>query len=410
MEQLDDITPAQIRVLTKKLVKEGPSILTTDKRNKNGFTAFLFCFYRQFNQLSDEEKQLYVGGRYRLVPKVPTGAPPPVPVVPDGVDEDNEEALLAFFMQQTQAVALTSQEKATIYQNNFADRHRRACRLWRGYNAATQAQFKTMAGELNEISIPGMIEEFPDFFYHMYKQNDLEATLIMCFYLDYTYIAGTIRTALLVGASPHGDAKKRKYRFGFDDVRVGNHVYRKTMCIPTMLKFLLFGPFYSKIGLDPCITVVRETNKNMHLHIPSSSSLASLFTITGNCPVDFIHQKKRVRACGKVYFKILSGASPGNSHGYIITDYAEGNRWSMLCPGNLILSMPALTYPYNIEKNNDNNHTYKSCGITFTVTDYAPIKLIISKYSPFVTFMMHKCTIKETSLLRDSKLIGNGCT
>ena len=64
----------------------------------------------------------------------------------------------------------------------------------------------------------------------------------------------------------------------------------------------------------------------------------------------------------------------------------------------------------NIEKNNDNNHTYKSCGITFTVTDYAPIKLIISKYSPFVTFMMHKCTIKETSLLRDSKLIGNGCT
>ena len=330
MDELDNITPAQIRVLTKKLVKEGPSILTTDKRNKNGFTAFLFCFYRQFKQLNAEEKELYVGGWYRLVSKAPTV---PDLEIPDDVDEDDEEALLAFFMQQTQAVALTSQEKATIYKNNFADCHRRACRLWRGYNAATQAQFKTMAGKLNEISIPGMILQFPDFFYHMYKKNDLEATLIMTFYMDYTYIAGTIRLAILGGASPHGDAMNRRYRFGFDDVRVGNHVYRKQMCIPMMLKFLLFGPFYSKIGLDPCITVVRETNKNMHLHIPSSSSLASLFTITGNCPVDFIHQKKRVRACGKVYFKILSGASLGRSYGYIITDYNEGNHWSMLCPG-----------------------------------------------------------------------------
>ena len=77
---------------------------------------------------------------------------------------------------------------------------------------------------------------------------------------------------------------------------------------------------------------------------------------------------------------------------------------------NLILSMSVLTYPYNIENNNVNNHQYKSRRITFTIIDYEPIKLIISKYSPFITFMMHKCTIKETSLLRDSKLIGNGCT
>ena len=111
-----------------------------------------------------------------------------------------------------------------------------------------------------------------------------------------------------------------------------------------MCKFVLFGPFYSKIGLDPCITVVRETKKNMHLHIPSSSSITSLFTIEGLCPVDFIHQKKPVRACGKVYVKILSGAKLGHSYGYIITNYADGSRWSMLCPGNLILSMPALTF------------------------------------------------------------------
>ena len=347
MEELEHTTPAQIRTLTRKLVKEGPSILLTDKRNKNGWTAFLFCFYRQFNQLNDEEKQLYVGGRYRLIPIVPTA---PDLEIPDDVDEDDEEALVEFFMQQTQVEALTSTERATIYQNNFADRHRRACRVWRGYNAATKAQFKWMAGKLNEITIPGMIVQFPDFFYSMYKKNDLEATIIQCFYMDYTYIAGVIRLAIIGGSSPHGDAKNRSYRFGFADVRVGNHIYRKQMVVPMMLKFFLFGPFYSKIGLDPCITVVRETKKNIHLHIPSSSSLASLFTIAGLCPVDFIHKKKRVRVCGKVYFKILSGAQLGRSYGYIITDYADGNRWSMLCPGNLILSMPSLTFPYTQEK------------------------------------------------------------
>ena len=126
MEELDHINPAEIRTLTRKLVKEGPSILPTDKRNRNGFTAFLFCFYRQFNQLNAEEKEQYVGGGYRLVPNVPTA---PDLLIPDEVDDDDEDALVEFFMQQTQAEALTSQERATIYKNNFADRHRRACRL-----------------------------------------------------------------------------------------------------------------------------------------------------------------------------------------------------------------------------------------------------------------------------------------
>ena len=119
MEELDHITPAQIRSLTRKLVKEGPSILPTDKRNRNGFTAFLFCFYRQFNYLNIEEKQVYVGGLYRPIPIVPMGQLPDLSI-PDDVDEDDEDALVAFFMQQTQAVALTSQEKATIHQNNFS--------------------------------------------------------------------------------------------------------------------------------------------------------------------------------------------------------------------------------------------------------------------------------------------------
>ena len=35
--------------------------------------------------------------------------------IPDNVDEDDEDTLVVFFMQQTQAVALTSQEKATIH-------------------------------------------------------------------------------------------------------------------------------------------------------------------------------------------------------------------------------------------------------------------------------------------------------
>ena len=73
-------------------------------------------------------------------------------------------------------------------------------------------------------------------------------------------------------------------------MRVANHIYKEQICIPAMCKFICsIGLFYSKIGLDPCITVVKETKKNIHIHIPSSTSLASLFSIEGLCPVDFIH-------------------------------------------------------------------------------------------------------------------------
>ena len=82
-----------------------------------------------------------------------------------------------------------------------------------------------------------------------------------------------------------------------------------------MCKFVLFGPFYSKIGLDPCITVVKETKKNMHIHIPSSATLAasSLFSIEGLCPVDFIntHKKesllveKSISNCYRISLQIL---------------------------------------------------------------------------------------------------------
>ena len=50
-------------------------------------------------------------------------------------------------------------------------------------------------------------------------------------------------------------------------MRVRNHIYRKQiMVVPIMLKSVLLGSFYSKIGLDLCITVVNERNKEEHAY------------------------------------------------------------------------------------------------------------------------------------------------
>ena len=64
--------------------------------------------------------------------------------------------------------------------------------MWVGNTAATKAQFNWMAADLNEITIPGMLVQIPDFFYSMYKKNSLEAIIIQYIYMDYTYIAGVI--------------------------------------------------------------------------------------------------------------------------------------------------------------------------------------------------------------------------
>ena len=43
----------------------------------------------------------------------------------------------------------------------------------------------------------------------MYKENDLEETIMQCIYLDWKYVAGVIRLSIIGGA--YGDAKKRSY-------------------------------------------------------------------------------------------------------------------------------------------------------------------------------------------------------
>ena len=91
MEQLENTNLAKVPTCTRQLFKTGPAIVPIDKRNRNGFIAFLLCFYRQFNQLDDEEKELYVGSRYRLVLIVPTASDPDIP---DDVDEDEMMIML----------------------------------------------------------------------------------------------------------------------------------------------------------------------------------------------------------------------------------------------------------------------------------------------------------------------------
>ena len=50
--------------------------------------------------------------------------------------------------------------------------------------------------------------------------------------------------------------------------------------------------------------------------------------------------------------------------------------------------LPSMAFPYNIDSTNNNNHQYKSVSITFLVTQYNTIKLVISKYPPYIHFVM----------------------
>ena len=75
--------------------------------------------------------------------------------------------------------------------------------------------------------------------------------------MDWVHITFAIRSALLDAPSNHNDARNQSYRFGLEDVIVGTHIYRKLMVAPIMCKFVLFGPFYFKIGLDCRITMVK---------------------------------------------------------------------------------------------------------------------------------------------------------
>ena len=87
--------------------------------------------------------------------------------VPDDIDtdDDDEDTMLKFFSQHIQV--LTSLQRATIYQNNFANHHRHACCMWQQYKTRDMAII------------------------------NLKETIIQCIYLDWAYTASVIRLSLI---------------------------------------------------------------------------------------------------------------------------------------------------------------------------------------------------------------------
>ena len=123
-----------------------------------------------------------------------------MPELPDNIDENDDDAMLQFYSQHTQA--LTSVQRKTTFWNNFADGCCRLCCIWREYKNRDMNiinEFKNMAAALNKITIPQMLVWFPDFIYSMYKTNDLEETIINCIYMDSVYTASVMDLALIVG-------------------------------------------------------------------------------------------------------------------------------------------------------------------------------------------------------------------
>ena len=107
-----------------------------------------------------------------------------MPDVPDDIDnddDDDDDAMLKFFSQHIQV--LTSLQRATIYQNNFANHHRHACCMWQQYKTRDMAII------------------------------NLKETIIQCIYLDWVYSASVIRLSLIDGASSHADARNKSYQF-----------------------------------------------------------------------------------------------------------------------------------------------------------------------------------------------------
>ena len=83
-------------------------------------------------------------------------------------------------------------------------------------------------------------------------------TLLTMHFLDWSCVVSMIKLALVASTSSHIDTRRKSNRFVHDDVRVGDQTHMNKMSIPTMWKFVLFSPFYSKIWLFQSIVIIRE--------------------------------------------------------------------------------------------------------------------------------------------------------
>ena len=280
-----------------------------------------------------------------------------------------------------------------------------------------------------------------------------------CLYEDWCFVSSAMIRHLKSGTHGGNDVnetKEKKIRkFGPEKVKYGTYIRINELCMPSMLKYLLFGPLFGKLQkkickLDEYREVIYRTPHRIIVHIHGHDRLQSLFTIENKSSCSLVNDDYKYMACSKLNINITSSDGvKTRPKAYVISEYfdtetydvgtiiskrfngipfegritekygrlyhveydADGDeedmnhtevtryypkKWKLLCTNseeNYTIVIDAPTWNKNTIKYKFKDSYDVGEGRTLRVDEYKPVRIEFRKGVPLMTFWCHRCVL-----------------
>lgn len=168
---------------------------------------------------------------------------------------------------------------------------------------------------------------------------------------------------------PKASISCKVYSFGNEKVELNSQTFH-TFNIPFLLQLCIFGKDYCKLTRNK---LIRKTNRQVLIHISSQRRMCDLFTLEGQCAVEFnVHVDGIVmyrKTCGgKVNIKINNK----NIIGYILDE--SNGRWKIQMASNKTIWLNRVGFNAEVTV----YYEYNTWNTT-RITTYWPMRLLVNR-------------------------------
>ena len=248
--------------------------LNNGNRNRKGYHTYVSHFFSDFELLAKEEQE--------------------TAMVDYGIWDDTDDASLDSTMTPRTVKSYEVLKMASI--------------RWKKYSIKHQTAWKERAAALNLLPVDGKLKRLPN----KLKIPSLNTNVIDSVKHDWNYIVGLFRSAIL--RKPRSGESERRYKFGDEEVVLGNQVYR-AFHLNFLVRLVLLGDDFD--GLKEW-EIVKKTKRVVVIHIASYTRMCKLFQIAGLSAVSFLKDSFTYTCAGKV--SLLSKSSNLTMIGYVMRE------------------------------------------------------------------------------------------
>ena len=199
---------------------------------------------------------------------------------------------------------------------------------WRDLPIEIIIAWKERAAALNRLPINGKLKRIP----LVYKLPSLNNNVVESVQHDWCYVGSLFRSAIM--RKPKGGESERMYKFGDEEVVLGNQSYR-ALHLNFLVRLSLFGDNFDGLKYWE---IVKRTKHVVVVHIASYARMCQIFGIADLSAVKFTKGSLLYTCAGKV--SLFSKSRNRIMVGYVICETKMKFTVHCSCEDDITLRKP----------------------------------------------------------------------